>query len=208
MTRPPTCPRCRGTLHPPGLWSSAWRCDAHGDVDPFHAAKVVGDAALHHIVGIATVPVWTPWPLPLGWLMTGVAHAGDERTGAKGTAVACSGPSELGGPAELLLIAESAGVGLGAFYSGVDSVMPTPKLSGSAEVKVHAAGHPTALWAAESAPDRAVLVGEARGVWLTAIVWPPSSALTVLDAMELHDLCDHESPLEHGIPFGALSPRI
>lgn len=153
-----------------------------------------------------------PWPLPLGWLVTGVAYAGDERTGATGTAVACSGPSELGGPAELVLIAEGAGVGLGAFYSGVDSCVPT-LLSGSfemgsAEVKVQAAGHPTALWPAESEPDRSVLVGEACGVWLTAVVWPPSSALTMLDELELHDLREHESPVELGIPFGALSPRI
>lgn len=195
-------------LHPPGLWSSAWRCDAHGDVDPFHAAKAVGEAALGHTVGVAQVPVWMPWPLPLGWLVTGVAHAGDERTGAKGTAVACSGPSELGGPAELVLIAESAGVGLGAFYSGVDSCVPQPVLSGSAEVKVHAAGHPTALWPAQSAADRAVLVGEACGVWLTAVVWPPSSAVTLLDEMELHDLREHESWVELAIPYGAISPRI
>jgi hypothetical protein len=200
-------------LHPPGLWSSAWRCDAHGDVDPFHAAKVVGEAALRHTVEVAKVPVWLPWPLPLGWLLTGIAHAGDERTGARGTAVACSGPSELGGPAELVLIAESAGVGLGAFYSGLDSCEPRLKLSGSAEVgafevKVHAAGHPTALWPAESHPDRAVLSGEAFGVWLTAVVWPPSSSVTALDELELHDLRKREAPIESGIPYGALSPRL
>ena len=33
---------------------------------------------LDHLVGTARVPVWLPWPLPQGWLVTGFAHAGDD----------------------------------------------------------------------------------------------------------------------------------
>lgn len=157
---------------------------------------------------MAKVPVWLPWPLPLGWLVTGVGHAGDERTGARGTVLALSGPSPLGGPSELLLVAEDAGVGLGASYAGIDTCDPAPSLDDTPEIKVHAAGHPTGLWAAPSKPDRAALVGEAFGVWLWAIVWPPSGGVTLLDGLQLHDLRDHETPVEMGVPFGAPSPRI
>lgn len=208
MTQAPTCPRCRGRLHPPGLWSSEWRCDSHGDVDPFHAVHQLGETSLQHVAEMSKVPVWMPWPLPLGWLVTGVAHAGDERTGARGSVVALSGPCPLGGPAELLLVAESAGVGLGASYAGLDTSDPAPSLDGTPEVKLQAAGHPTGLWAAPSAPDRAALVGEAYGVWLWAIIWPPSAGITLLDSLQLHDLRENEAPITMGLPFGAPSPRL
>lgn len=48
----------------------------------------------------------------------GGASAGDERTGARATAVALAGPSPLGGPADLVLVAEEPGVGLGARLAG------------------------------------------------------------------------------------------
>ena len=66
----------------------------------------------------ARVPIWLPWPLPRGWLVTGVVTAGDERTGARATAIACSGPAPMGGVAELLVVAEEPGVGLGARFAG------------------------------------------------------------------------------------------
>ena len=68
----------------------------------------------------AGVPLWLPWPLPRGWLVTGVVTAGDERTGARATAVVCSGPAPLGGVAELVLVGEEMGVGLGARFAGLD----------------------------------------------------------------------------------------
>ena len=34
------------------------------------------------------VPVWLPWPLPLGWLVSGLQHAGDEHTGPVATVLA------------------------------------------------------------------------------------------------------------------------
>lgn len=70
--------------------------------------------ALGVVVHRARVPVWMPWPLPVGWLFTGAAYAGDDRSGGRATVVACSGPGPLGGMAELLLVAEELGVELGA----------------------------------------------------------------------------------------------
>src|SRR5262249_24102812 len=60
------------------------------------------------------VPVWCPWPLPRGWTVTGIAWAGDERTGPRATALCLSGPAPLGeGPADAVFVAEEPGGGLG-----------------------------------------------------------------------------------------------
>src|SRR5262245_12915934 len=114
MRAAPTCSRCFGPLHAPNAWSSAWRCDAHGDVQPYQPPRRPNQAALDAMLAGAQVPVWLPWPLPAGWLVTGFAEAGDERTGARACVVAVSGPAFQEGPADLLLVAEEPGIGLGA----------------------------------------------------------------------------------------------
>ncbi len=62
-----------------------------------------------------------------------------------------------------------------------------------------AAGHPTALWRAPSAADRVALVGEAGGVWLWAVLWPPAAELLLLEHVELADLREHPAL---GLPVG------
>jgi hypothetical protein len=166
--------------------------------------------ALTVVVQRTQVPVWMPWPLPVGWLFTGVACAGDDRSGGRATAVACSGPSPLGGPGELLLIAEELGVGLGARYAGVTGPDPGPylRMDRPPEVKVLAAGRPTPLWHLKGAPDdRAVFAGEAMGLWLWAVAWPERCGLLLYDELVLTDLRDAGSELAL-VPCGALSPRI
>lgn len=158
----------------------------------------------------ARVPVWMPWPLPVGWLFTGVAYAGDDRSGGRATAVACSGPGPLAGTGELLLVAEELGVGLGARYAGIDGPDPGPAicLDKPPQTKLLAAGRPTPLWHVRQAPeDRAVFVGEALGLWLWAIVWPEQSGLLLYDELVLTDLRDLGAEMEL-LPCGALSPRL
>ncbi|BAU85870.1 hypothetical protein SLA_4986 [Streptomyces laurentii] len=167
--------------------------------------------ALGVVVHRAHVPVWMPWPLPVGWLFTGVAYAGDDRSGGRATAVACSGPGPLGGIGELLLVAEELGVGLGARFAGIDG--PDPGSGGMSidkppQVKVLAAGRPTPLWHVTDAPhDRAVFAGEARGLWLWAIVWPEQSGLLMYDELILTDIRDAGAEVDL-LPFGALTPRL
>lgn len=110
--------------------------------------------ALGVVVHRSQVPVWMPWPLPVGWLFTGVASAGDDRSGGRATVVACSGPGPLGGMGEMLLVAEELGVGLGARYAGIDGPDPGNRLNvdGAPDAKVHAAGRPTPLWHVRNAP--------------------------------------------------------
>jgi len=149
-----------------------------------------------------------PWPLARGWLVTGLAAAGDERTGARATAVACTGPAPLGGVGELVLVAEEPGVGLGARYAGLTG--PDPGNVGDerpADVKIQAAGHPTPMWTLDSTPaDRAVYVGEALGCWIWAVLWPDSAGFLLIDDFALTDLRDAGHELD--LPLGALSPRL
>jgi hypothetical protein len=153
--------------------------------------------------------VWLPWPLPVGWVFSGVAYAGDDVGGARAVAVACSGPSPLGGPGELVLVAEEVGVGLGARYAGIPGPDPGSAIvERAAPAKVLAAGHPTAMWCVDGAPDdRAVYAGEALGLWLWAVLWPGKSGTLVYDDVTLTDLRD-PGPEIGMLPVGSLSPKL
>ena len=155
----------------------------------------------------ARVPLWSPLPLLAGWTATGLALAGDERAGARATVLAFSGPSPLGGPADLLLVAEEPGVGLGARLAGGDGLDPGDVTQGPPDAKVEAAHHPTALWRCDSAEDRVAFVGEALGVWLYAVLWPPAAELVLLEHVVLHDL-RHDSHAGLELPVGAPTSRL
>ena len=103
----------------------------------------------------------------------------------------------------------SRGSGSGARYAGLagtDAGPDAPYLSErtAPHARVHAAGHPTALWSVEGAPDRAVYVGEALGHWLWVVLWPDTAGLMVLDRFVLVDLRDAGHVLD--VPLGAASP--
>ncbi len=210
MRGEPSCPKCGGRVRPPGLFSDSWQCERHGPVQPLQPVIPPSVEALGVVVHRARVPVWMPWPLPLGWLFTGVANAGDDRSGGRATAVACSGPGPLGGPGELVLVAEELGVGLGARFAGLQGPDPGPGMCTDKppDAKVIAAGRPTPLWHVGGVPaDRAVFAGEARGLWLWAVVWPEQSGLLLYDELVLTDLRDAGAEIEL-LPCGALSPRL
>lgn len=206
MSVAPTCPRCMSPLKPPGLWSSSWQCERHGDVLPFHTAPSTSEAALQHLAETARVPVWVPRPLPVGWVVSGIGWAGDERTGARATAVACSGPSPVGGPGDFILVAEEPGVGLGARLAGLDA--PDPVCSeASPDFKVVAAHHPTALWSQHTPADRSAFVGEAKTVWLEVVLWPARTSLLLLEHLVLADIREGMYA-DVDLVFGAPSPFL
>lgn len=209
MRAEPSCPRCGTALHAPGLWSSSWTCAAHGAVPPLQPVVQPTAEVLHAAAAGAKVPLWMPWPLPRGWLVTGVATAGDERTGARASAVVCSGPAPAGGVADAVLVAEEMGVGMGARFAGLDAPDPGPVPDRGPDAKLHAAGIPTAMWSLDPGPgahDRAVYVGEALGCWLWAVLWPGTAGFLLIDDFVLLDLRDAGHELD--IPCGALSPRL
>jgi len=163
--------------------------------------------ALAKLTSTAKVPLWSPLPLLAGWTVGGLASCGDERSGASATVLALAGPSPLGGPADLLLVAEEPGTGLGAFLAGTDRLDPGLSADGPPEAKIVAAGHATPLWRCESAQDRVAFAGEAAGVWLWAVLWPPAAELVLLEHVELHDLRD-DAYRAIDLPVGAPSPRL
>lgn len=209
MRSQPRCPRCQRELLAPSLWSTAWRCEAHGDVPPFHTVTPVGPDSLRGCADRAKVPLWTLWPLPPGWLVSGLAWAGDDRAPAVATALALSGPALVGGPADLVLVAEEPGVGLAGGLAGLGLVDPgRATLADSPVARISAAGHPTPLWAAPTPPSSevAAYVGEASGCWLWVLAWPSETGLELHDHAGLVDLRDPGHPLD--LPFGAPSPRL
>lgn len=202
---PPACPRCGGPLRAPDLMDSSWRCERDGAVDPLHVAAPVRLAALRTVAEHSAVPVWLPLPPPVGWTLTGLAHAGDERTGARAAAVAMTGPSPLGGPADLVVLAEEPGVGLGARYAGLPGLDAGTCVDGPPYARVEALGHPVALWACAEAPaDRAVFVGEAEARWLWLVLWPAAAGTLLLEHLLLIDV--RERPVD--VLLGAASTRL
>ena len=206
MTEVPTCPRCAGELRAPGYWSSAWRCERHGEVLPFYLAPQPCLAAIERLVGDAQVPVWVPRPLPSGWTVTGVGWAGDARTRARATLIALSGPSPSQGAADMLVIAEEPGIGLGSRFAGLAGPDPGAAPDCAPDVKIEAAGHPTPLWRTAQTEGRCTLVGESKGQWLWTILWP-EAAWRILDKVQLHDLRDGGHP-ELELVYGAPTPRL
>ena len=158
------------------------------------------------------MPVWVPWPLPHGWLVTGFCGAGDERTGSRGTAVALSGPNPVGGPADLLVIAEEPGVGLGAGLAGLKGLDPGSGFaSGVPHATVRVGGHEACLWLVApgecAGPDGcAAFAGEVGGGWVWIVFWPDSAGVMLVESLALRDLRDAEQ--RWALPFGALSTRL
>ena len=85
------CPRCGGPVSEPSAWSSGWRCQRHGVVYPLRPAYRPVPDGLKGLLRDAALPVWLPWPLPDGWLVTGFAGAGDDRDGTRAGVVQTGG---------------------------------------------------------------------------------------------------------------------
>jgi hypothetical protein len=144
-------------------------------------------------------------------MVTGVAWAGDDSTGVAATAVACSGPAPLSsGPADVVLIAEEPGVGLGARLAGIDGPDPGQYLAElvaaqGSHAKVKAGGHPTPMWSVQTPDDRSAYAGEAKGRWLFAVAFPAPAGYLLAETPVLHDLVDWLPPeLVYGAPSGRL----
>jgi hypothetical protein len=199
--------------------NSNWRCDVDGPVLPLYIAEHINAQVLESAVakvgargaGVATTPLWALWPLPPGWMVTGVGWAGDCRSGVRATVLACSGPAPIDrGPADIVLVAEEPGVGLGPRFAGIPGPDPGPFLEGArdgapAHAKVRAGGWPTPLWSVKSADDRSAYVGEAKGMWLYAVAWPASAGYLVAENLSL---CDLVELLPSELVFGAPSPYL
>lgn len=202
MRTAPTCPRCRGLLNPPDAWASTWTCAIHGEVNPLQPPRWPCREALAAVRAVARVPIWVTWPLPPGWVVTGFADAGDEQTGASAVAVALSGPGPLGGSADLVLVAEEPGIGLGSSFAGLPGPDPGDGFGSAPNAKAEIDGHPVSMWAVGA--DTAAFAGEALGHWLWAVLWPISAGALMLEQLSLRDLREDDLDL----PYGTLCGRL
>ena len=203
----PVCVRCRGSLQTPEV-DGHWTCGDHGRVVPLHPAVPAEPYHLADAASSSGVPVWLPWPMPLGWSVSGVRRAGG--TGpSRAVAVALLGPGLAARQVELVVVAEEPGVGLGASYAGLHSTDPGPEVASlPVDTTVRAGGQSTPLWSLPVS-DRAVYVGEADGRWLWIVAWPVGEWMVVHDNLRLVDVRepDHRSALID-LRVGALSPRL
>jgi hypothetical protein len=203
MSVAPVCPRCGEQLvvrssSPAQAW-----CHVHGAVSPLHYTTVLAHDAIAAVTADARVPAWVPDPMPAGWAVTGVAWGGEPDTRA--IVVDCAGPAPLGGSAELVLIAEEPGMGVGCGYAGLPGPDPGDCISGASSAVVKAAGQHAPLWAVPTDEDRAAFVGESYGVWLWLVMWPASAAWLLAEQLELLDLRDRLYP---DLPLGPPSEHL
>lgn len=187
-----SCPRCGGVVaqspaEPTGM--PVWRCPTHGVVAALHELSPVTPAGVTEVGAWAQVPMWAPDPLPPGWALTAVAWAGNGVAAA--TAMTWSGPAPLGGEADLVIVAEEPGTGLGAGFAALPGPDPGTVAEGPPHATVRAAGHATPLWSVPTLDDRCAYVGEAAGVWLWAVLWPASAGWLLVEDLVLTDLGGH-----------------
>lgn len=167
-------------------------------------AAVVGDA-----MSRPPVPVWSPWPLPAGWLFTGLAYTDATEFDGACAVSSWSGPDLFGDPSELLLVCEEAGAGVGSSFAGRQETYPGPEVGeGPAHARFAVEDRPVPLWAVDGGPaDRAVYAGEAAGRWLWVIVHPAESGAIVVEPMQLVDARQLGAELTM-LPLGELSTRL
>jgi len=208
-----TCPRCGSDVRPPGLWSDAWTCPVHGGVAPLHPAVAPSPEVLRQTGLRSQVPLWMPWPVPSGWLLSGLRVAGDEHSGPVAAVLALSGPNPLvvdpldPRSADVVLVSEQPGVGLAERLAGLGGLDPGDvDARGAPDLKLSVGGHDTPMWALDTDGAVAAYVGEAAGIWLWAIAWPQTALAVLLEQFELRDVRDIETLPD--LPFGAMSPRL
>ncbi|MFL6076624.1 MAG: DUF6758 family protein [Mycobacteriales bacterium] len=205
MSGSPTCPRCAAALPPAP--DGDWRCAEHGPVLPFFVLPP-GLAGMEQIRLEALVPFWAVVPLPPGWTVDGLGYVGDPRTRWRATVFSATGLAPLDiEPADLLLIAEEPGIGLGARFAGLPGPDPLLHTLSACHAKVSVDdGHDVPLWCVDAPGDRSVYVGEAGGVWLWAVLWPANAGYLLADDLNLRDLREEEVLPE--FTFGQLSPHL
>ena len=153
MSASPVCPRCGEPLVVrPGDSAVAW-CHLHGAVTPLHHTALIAHDAIAAVTADARVPAWVPDPVPAGWSVTGLAWGGEP--GARAIVVGCAGPAPLGGSAEMVLVAEEPGMGVGCGYAGLPGLDPGDVITGPSSASVEAAGTRAGYDDTARAPPRA-----------------------------------------------------
>jgi len=203
------CPRCREVVEPVERGA---QCPLHGTIPALWLPREPSYAEFtEHLRVSGDFPTYLPWPMSPGWAVTefGVVTARSGRPMA--TITCCSGTSELDGPVDAFVVAEEAGVGLGARCAGLVGDDPGAELGeGPPPIKVRIGSQTTPLWTVSTSGthgefDRSVFAGEAAGRWLWLALRPASAMLLLRDDWILRDVSGVGVPLVE-MPFGGPRP--
>ena len=121
------------------------------------------------------------------------------------------GTSELDGPVDVLVVAEEAGIGLGARCAGTRYTDPGGEIGDrKPSAKVRIGSQQVSLWDISTSSDdgefdRSVLAGEAAGRWLWIVLRPASALLLFHDDWILRDV-SAVGPQLVELPFGGHRP--
>jgi hypothetical protein len=168
-------------------WQGSWACEDHGVIPPLWRPELASYDAFGEHLGIApSFPTYLPWPMSPGWAITDFGIVGT--AGEASASVTCvSGTSELDGPVDIFVIAEEAGVGLGARCAGTVQSDPGREVGdGPPPIKVRIDSQAIPMWvvstsSADDRFDRTVFAGEAAGRWLWIVLRPASAMLLMRD---------------------------
>jgi hypothetical protein len=203
------CPRCREGLE---RNADGPQCPVHGSLPPLWRPDDVSyDEFAEHLRLAADFPTYLPWPMSPGWAVTDFGVVTDEVRGARASVTCVSGTSELDGPVDVFVVAEEAGVGLGARVASIVGDDPGHEIGdGPAMVRVRIASQQVPLWTVSTSGsdadfDRSVFAGEASGRWLWIVLRPASAMLLLRDDWILRDVSGVGPPLLE-MPFGGQRP--
>jgi hypothetical protein len=203
------CPRCST---PVAQSADAWHCPEHGAVAPLWRPGLASyDAFVEHLAVAGSFPTYLPWPLSPGWHVTDFGVVGAGPHAAVATVTCSSGPSDLDGAVDLVVVSEEPGTGVGARCAGTPRTDPGPEVGdGPPLVHVRIGGREIPLWAVSTSDggpdlDRTVVVGEAVGRWLWLVLRPASALLLLREDWILRDVSGAGPHLVE-MPFGGPPP--
>ena len=203
------CPQCTEPVREVG---SGWDCPAHREVTQLWRPRgATYDAFIEHLARAADFPTLLPWPMGPGWQVTDFGVVGSADRAPLATVTGCSGMSDLDGAADVLVVLEEPGTGLGARVARLDRSYPSGIGEGPPAARVRTGRATVPLWTVSTSDvadglARTVLVGEATGRWLWVVLQPASVVLMLSEELILRDAADAGAALVE-LAFGATPPR-
>jgi len=160
----------------------------HGRVPPLRQAPEPSADWVRHVAVASRVPVWMPWPLLPGWVVSGVVPVGDDVSGVPAVATLLSGPR----------------VGFAARAAGLAGPDPGDVFGGPPYARAQVSDHQVPLWIVQTDRDQAVVVGERDLVWIWVVVRPASAGALLVDLMGVADAREMGEEVRL-LPYGARS---
>jgi hypothetical protein len=189
MGVPQRCPRCFSVLvdeHGDGSLS----CREHGLVLPMQPSTAADADVANQVAAISAVPLWTPWPPPVGWRLAALQVVGEDGGPWRAVASGLQAEDRVWGPGEIVLVAEEPGVGLGSALAGIDALDAGAAAVGQPYTSVVASERATWLWLVDGPDDGVALVGERDACWLWVLIKAPQAHVLAVDLPPLADVRD------------------